>query len=331
MGRPPQLHKYSAPLMHTLWDFQLLASSEAQAQAAFEAASAEVERLDLALAMWRPESEVAAFNAKAGQGPQAVSADLDAVLSLGLRISELSGGASDCSVGPLVQLWYQKLKQGRTPTDAERRSAKANVDYRRIKRVGDKRWQAEAGSVLDLGSLAKGYAQDRVAALFEARGIRAYLLNAGGQVYARGRKPGGRAWQVGILHPRAEGRVVAVVPLSDQAMSTSGDYEQSSTVKGRRYHHIIDPRTGSPTAHGTCSVTAILPLKGAPAPGAGSWCDALDTAALVLGQAEGLKLLQSQGAEGVLLRDAGPGEALDAMLTPGLSSHLALELGAEKD
>src|SRR4051812_19316473 len=133
---PSQVFKFDKPLMHTRWDFSLVAPQSEKAQSAFEAAAKEVERLDLALAMWRPESELAAFNAKAGQGPQKVSADLDAVLDLGQKVSELSGGASDCSVGPLVQLWYERLKTKALPTGAEIAKAKAFVDYRRLKREG---------------------------------------------------------------------------------------------------------------------------------------------------------------------------------------------------
>lgn len=322
LARPPRAFQYSRPLMHTVWDFTLVERDEARARAAFEAAAAEVERLDLALAMWRPDSELAAFNARAGQGPQAVSADLDAVLSLGLKAAELSRGASDPSVGPLVQLWYDSLRQGREPAPAALRAARSRVGYRRLRRHGDGRWSGDAGTRADLGSFAKGYAQDQAAALLLRHGIPAFLLNAGGQVYAKGRKPDGSPWKVGIQHPRDEGRVVAVVPLIDQAMATAGDYEQSRTLKGRRYHHILDPRTGAPTAHGTCSVTVILPLAEAPAPGAGAWCDALDTAALVLGQADGAALLEGFGAQGLLLREHEG--RLSAAGSPGLVAGLEL-------
>jgi thiamine biosynthesis lipoprotein len=244
---------------------------------------------------------------------------------LGQQVSVLSRGASDCTVGPLVQLWYQALQKGGVPPASAIQRALKRVGYQRLLHEAGKGWTAPKGTMLDLGSLAKGYAQDRAAAIFEARGLRSYLMNAGGQVYARGKKPGGQPWSVGIVHPRQEGRVVTVLKLSDQALSTSGDYEQSRRVQGRRYHHIIDPRTGRPTVHGTCSVSVILPLKGAPAPGAGAWCDALDTAALVLGQAEGKALLEAQKASGILLRDDGKGR-LESLLTADLETQLDLVL-----
>jgi thiamine biosynthesis lipoprotein len=310
MGQPPQIYSESRPLMHTLWDFSLVARNQAEAHAAIEAAAAEVERLDKALAMWREDSELHAFNAKAGQGPQAVSPDLDRVLSLGQAVSELSGGASDCTVGPLVQLWHAHLEKGTLPSDAEVRAALAHMDYHELKREADGRWSAPAGTIVDLGSLAKGYAQDRAAVVLEARGLHAYLLNAGGQVYARGLKPGGQPWRVGIVHPRHEERMVAILSLHDQALSTSGDYEQSRLVKGRRYHHIIDPRTGRPTTNGTCSVSVLLPLSGTAAPGAGSWCDAMDTAGVVLGQEAGKAFFDRQHAAALLLKEDAPGHLI---------------------
>jgi thiamine biosynthesis lipoprotein len=307
MAPAPQIFSESRPLMHTLWDFRVVARSQAEARAAVEAAAAEVERLDQALAMWREDSELHAFNAKTGQGPQAVSPDLDRVFSLGQAVSELSQGASDCTVGPLVQLWYEHLQKDRLPTDAQVHEALKHLNYRELTRGADGRWSAPAGTIVDLGSLAKGYAQDRAALILEARGLHAYLLNAGGQVYARGLKPGGQAWRVGIVHPRHEERMVCILSLSDQALSTSGDYEQSRLVQGRRYHHIIDPRTGRPTTNGTCSVSVLIPLKGAPDPGAGSWCDALDTAAMVLGQQAGKELLDRQKVAALLLKEDSPG------------------------
>jgi thiamine biosynthesis lipoprotein len=325
MSKPPQVFSESRPLMHTLWDFSIVAHDEAEAHAAVEAAAAEVERLDKALAMWRPDSELSAFNAKLGPVPQKPSPDLDRVIRLGQQVSEYSHGASDCTVGPLVQLWFDHLQKDTLPSDAEIQEALKKLDYKHVVEVPGQGWTAPPGTILDLGSLAKGYAQDRVAALLEAKGFHAYLLNAGGQVYARGQKPGGQPWRVAIVHPRKEDRSVAILSLSDQALSTSGDYEQSRLVKGRRYHHIIDPRTGRPTVNGTCSVSVILPIGKTPDPGAGSWCDALDTAAMVLGQVEGKKLLESQHAAGILLRDKGNGE-LESLVTDDLQGKIDLVL-----
>jgi thiamine biosynthesis lipoprotein len=324
-GAPQQLYKFDRPLMHTRWDFSVVAPSQTQAQAVFEEAAAEVERLDKILAMWRPDSELAAFNAHAGQGPQKVSPELDEVMRLGQKTSELSDGASDCSVGPLVQLWYESLKVKRLPAPAALAQALRHVDYRRVTRTAQGLWSEEAGMRYDLGSFAKGYVQDKVAVIFRRHGIGNFLMNAGGQVYAAGLKPDGSKWSVGILNPRDPRKMVAIMQLSDQSMSTSGDYEQYTMIKGKRYHHIMDPHTGWPVTNGVASVTVIFPFAGTEAPGSGSWCDALDTAALVSGMVKGKALLQSRGASGVLIHE-GPDGKLDAETTDNLKGKVTLTL-----
>jgi thiamine biosynthesis lipoprotein len=322
---PQQLYKFDRPLMHTRWDFSVVAPSQAEAQGAFEEAASEVERLDKALAMWRPDSELAAFNAQAGKGPQKVSPELDEIMQLGQKTSVLSNGASDCSVGPLVQLWYDSLKAQRLPAPAALAEALKHVDYRRVTRTADGLWSEEAGMRYDLGSFAKGYVQDKVAAVFRRHGIKNFLMNAGGQVYAAGLKPDGSKWSVGILNPRNSQKMVAIMQLADQSMSTSGDYEQFTIIKGKRYHHIMDPHTGWPVTNGVASVTVLFPIVGTEAPGSGSWCDALDTAALVSGMQKGKALLQSRGASGVLIHEGADGR-LDADVTDDLKGKVTLTL-----
>ncbi len=114
-ARPQAVFSFEKPLMHTLWDFSVVAGSRQEAQKAVDLAGNEIERLDQVLAMWRPESELAAFNAKAGQGPVHVSADLDSELDMGQKVSELSQGASDCTVGPLVQLLVRESQGSACP------------------------------------------------------------------------------------------------------------------------------------------------------------------------------------------------------------------------
>jgi thiamine biosynthesis lipoprotein len=320
--QPERVFHFQKPLMHTQWDFSLVARSEAQAQKAVDLGCAEIERLDLVLAMWRPESELTAFNAKAGQGPQKVSDDLDAELSMGQKISELSGGASDCTVGPLVKLWYESLKEAQVPAQPQIKEALSHVDYRKLQRLGKNLWSSPAGTITDLGSLAKGYAQDKAAAILKGEGVKSFLMNAGGQVYAAGHKPDGSKWKVGIMNPRDKSKVAAVKELEDQGMSTSGDYEQYTIIHGRRYHHIMDPRSGWPTLSGIASSTVIIALDHGAFPG--GWADALDTAALVLGEEKGRSLLEAQQVSGVLIKETNG--KLKAILTKDLEGKLDLIL-----
>lgn len=274
--------------------------------------------------MWQPGSELSEANRLAA-GPQGVtvSAELGQVIGLSLEAAKRSGGTFDPTVGPLTQAWYDARTHGRmlgqsAITRLMRAVGWKKVDYdpatRRL------RFRVK-GMRLDFGGIAKGYAQDRVAELYHTLGLRNFLLNAGGQVYAAGHKPDGSPWMVGIVHPRDPLRLVAVLPLSNQGMATSGDYEQFSMVHGVRVDHELDPRTGYFVTNGVCSATSIVPLKGDfPA----TWADIHGKPVFVLGPHKGLAYLAAQGAEGVVLVEKKG--RLKGFLSPGLKG-LALDLG----
>lgn len=314
---PPPLRHLQAPLMHTQWDFQLPLQDAARAQALVEHASALVQRLDQRLAMWKPDSELSRLNASAGSGRGlTLTPDLQACLSEALRIHRLSGGALDPSVGPLTQAWWRARQQKRLLRPAELRRLLALLGADQIHADAQGAWRLpRAGMQLDLGSVAKGYAQDQVAAYFESQGVHAFLINAGGQVYARGRKPDGSPWRVGIEHPRRPDRVMAIVALEDSCLSTSGDYEQVSIIQGQRVHHILDPRSGRSVV-GMASASALLRFKPGD-PSAGLRSDAASTTAFVLGGKAGLDFLESQGMQGLIVTEDAAG--LHALKSAGLA------------
>lgn len=315
---PLQLQHRQASLMHTLWDLELVCRDSAEADRLSAQAATLVEGLDQRLALWKPASELAQLNAAAG-APQrlTVSADLAACLGQALRTARASGGALDPTVGPLTRAWWQARQEKRLLRPDEVAAGRALLGLDRVELETGPPARARlagAGMQLDLGAVAKGYAQDRVAAWLESQGVHAFLLNAGGQVYARGRKPDGSPWRVGIEHPRDPGRVAAVLALEDAALSTSGDYEQVSIIQGQRVHHILDPRTGR-SVKGMASASALLRFKPGD-PDAGVRADAASTAAFVLGPIKGLAFLKRQGMEGLLISEDAQG--LHPRLSPGL-------------
>ncbi len=324
--QPPAVYRFERPLMHTRWDFSVVASSKEEAERAVDLAAKEVARLDEILAMWKPESQVAKFNAQAGQGAQKLPAELDELLPLALSIGKKSDGAFDISVGPLVRLWYDSLKQGQLPADRAVLAAKLKMGYKNLKTDATGAWSLPLGFQIDLGGAAKGYAQDKAAMILRKAGIKDFLMNAGGQVYAMGTKPGGIKWKIGILNPRNPQKIVASLELKDQCMSTSGDYEQFTYIKGKRYHHILDPRTGFPTAHGMASATVILKMDQNALPGA--LADCLSTASFVLGPGKGVKFLESLGVSGVMIDESGDGN-LKQELTSDLQGKVDLEFTLE--
>lgn len=235
---------------------------------------------------WRPGSPLSDVNAAAGGAPVGVPAELIGLLKRGIALGDLTGGAFDITWGALWGLWDFSGESTGVPPMEERRRRAARVDYRRVS-IDEEAGAVglDAGMVIGLGGLAKGHALDRAAALLDARGVGTYSLSAGGQVLVRGLRDG-RAWRVGIRDPRGqESDYFGVVEVVDRSVSTSGDYERFFIVDGVRYHHILDPRTGSPPARGLRSATVIAADA--------TTADALSTALMVMGGDRGLALVES--------------------------------------
>jgi thiamine biosynthesis lipoprotein len=167
--------------------------------------------------------------------------------------------------------------------------AKNAVDHTRIKLTGDSVFIA-AGMKVDLGGIVQGFAADRAGEILRARGVRSAIINIAGEILALGRPPLGRPWRVGIKDPRADG-VIESVDLEDGALSTSGDYEKYFELNGRRYAHIIDPRTGYP-ARDLASVTVFA--------SSAAFADAMATAVAVMGPESGKKFLDSLCIRGIM-------------------------------
>ena len=302
--KPLEVHSFQRKLMHTQWDFSLVGRDQAAAEKAFKAASDEIERLDGLLAMWQPQSEVAVANRSAGNpGGVTVSAELGEVISLALQAAKVSEGSFDPTVGPLTQAWYDARQHDRALSPAELATLKPLLGWTQVGWDEKNRHLTlpKAGMALDLGGIAKGYAQDRAAVILRGLGFKDFLMNAGGQVYAAGAKPDGKPWRVGILDPRNTEKVACVLELRDEVMATSGDYEQFKVIKGRRLHHILDPRNGEPVSNGIASASSILPLSAGPR--AATWADIDGKPVFVKGVKDGLAWLQAQGAEGVVIAD----------------------------
>jgi thiamine biosynthesis lipoprotein len=242
------------------------------------------------MSLYRPDSELMRLNRHPAATPLPLSKDLFAVLSVGQQVAELSGGAFDVSIAPLVNVWGFGPEKRRAVPAADRvRAGRAAVDFRalRLDPAGRTAAKGHASLQADLGGIAKGYGLDLAARALEASGIEHYMIEVGGEVRTRGRNASGHAWQIGIEEPDAlPQRARLVVPLSGRAMATSGDYRIYFEQQGRRYSHEIDPRTAAPIAHGLASVTVIA-----------DDCvraDALATALIVLGPQDGWALAERE-------------------------------------
>ena len=248
---------------------------------------AEMDRIEALTTSWNDTSDVARVNAAAGGSPVKVAPDTLAVIDKGLWIAERTGGAFDITVGVFKGLWkFDEDNDGSVPDPREVR--------RRVKLV---RWQdvqvdRAAGTVrlrrkgqrLNLEGLAKGYGVDAAVKAIRAEGLRDFIFHAGGDLYAAGRR-GERQWRVGIQDPRAPrgSRIIFELALTDQAFNTSGDYERFIMKGGKRYHHVLDARTGFP-ARACRSVTILAPDA--------FTADILDTAVFAVGPKLGMKLVE---------------------------------------
>lgn len=267
-------------------------------RSAFDAALEEIKRLESLMTTWR-DSEVSRINASAGTAAVNVSDETFTVIREAVRTSAMSDGAFDITFHTLHGLWkFDEDLDPRPPSAADVRARLPFVNYRNIKL--DERAKTvmltQRKTQIGLGGIAKGYAVDMAAAVLEKTGLTSFFVQAGGDLFARGLKPDGTEWQAGIRDPRGpEGKYFATLPLSDHAFSTAGDYERAYVVGGKRYHHIIDPRTGQPAS--SCrSVTIWAPTA--------LLADEIDDAVFVLGPEKGMKLVESIDGVGAVIVDA---------------------------
>lgn len=270
-------------LMGVPWTITVLAPNAVQAEAAIAAGFAEVERLERILSDYDPASELCRLSAAAPTtDPVFVSPDLWNVLERAVMFRDATGGAFDPSVGPLTTLWRQARRTGRLPRPDRLAAARAAVGPGAIMLVPETRAVRLplAGTRLDLGGIGMGYAADRAMNVLDARGIRAALIDASGDILASAAPAGARGWKITTAPHGGPATPAPTLELAAAALTTSGDAFQGVEIDGVRYSHIVDPRTGL----GVTGRTAVMVI----APDC-TTADALATALNVLGPRDGLE------------------------------------------
>jgi len=293
-GRRPGAEPFTETrfLMDTLVTVTVWGTPEPDARAAEERAFAALAAVDQEMA--RVEGTPLWELNRAGGGR--VSEALASVLADALAWARRTGGAFDPTVAPLLDLWDIPRGPHPPPSPLAVDAALSQVGWDRVRLDPGRRTVDLGRTRVDLGGIAKGWAIDRAAEALRAAGASDFIVNAGGDLYVAGRR-GDRPWRVGIQHPRNQNRFLRVVAPMEGALVTSGDYERFYEWEGRRFHHILDPRTGRP-ARGCQSVTVWAPTA--------VDADALSTAVFVLGPEEGLRLLEAQpGVEGLVVAADG--------------------------
>jgi len=239
-------------------EIQLDADAQ-RARHAADAAIADVQRIEAKYSRYLDDSLTTRINRAAGGAPVEIDAETAALITYADRCYAQSGGLFDITSGVLRRAWDFRRQPPALPDEAALAAALARIGW------ADVEWNERTirlprtGMEIDFGGIGKEYAADRMATICIDQGIAHGLVNLGGDVRAIGTQANGAPWRVGIKHPRKEGKMIAAVELVDGAVATSGDYERFFELDGRRYCHILDPRSGMPVAYWQ-SVSVVAPL-----------------------------------------------------------------------
>lgn len=253
----------SGPVFGTEYHINVvMEDDQPRLQALSTGIEAVLEQVDASMSTWREDSELSRFNRLNDQTRWSeISPALHEVLTKSQQISELTDGAFDVTIGPVVNLWGfgPEARPEEVPGDEQLGSVLAATGYENLElRAEPPAVRAEPGQYLDLSAIAKGYAVDAVARFLTSEELEAFLVEIGGEVRAQGRKPDGEVWRLAIEEPVSDRRQVnRVVAIGDRAMATSGDYRNYYESEGRRFSHTIDPDDGRPIDHRLASVTVI--------------------------------------------------------------------------
>ena len=301
-----KLFKKASLSMGTVFETTIYAPDKYVAEKTFNEVIQEINRLDYLMSNYKKESVLSELNRNASAEPAACNKELVGVIEQSLQYSNITDGAFDITIGPLMKEWGFFKKKGRIPGKEELESALESVSYKNIiieektiKSLAKKLVTVKTvffknpGTQIDLGGIGKGYAVDRAISVLKQNGISSALINFAGNIYTFGTPPGKDSWVIGLQHPRKSEGLLGTFEIRDKAVSTSGDYEKFFTIEGKRYSHIIDPRTGNPVK-GIVSVTIVT--------GNATRADALSTGVFVLGLEKGMNLIeQLPDVEGIIV------------------------------
>jgi len=267
--------------------YMSITANGSDSQAAVDAAQAEVYRLENEMSRNLSASEISMINAHSGQGPVTVSQETFDIIADAVKYANLSAGAFDITIAPIMDIWGFTDSNYRVPTVSEIQTVLPLVDWKQIK-LDAANLTVElpvTGMALDLGGIAKGYASDRVQTIMHGYDVTSALISLGGNVAVFGPKTDGSLWKIAISDPNAPDSYIGVLKATDVSVITSGGYERNFVQDGVTYIHIMDPATGSPVKSDLLSVSIISPD--------GVQGDSLSTALFVMGKDKAIAYWQA--------------------------------------
>ena len=306
--QPKQEIVIAGPTMGTTYSVKLVTRRNVDTGVLKEKIQSRLVDINQSMSTYLPESEISRFNRwREAEKEFAISDDFKQVMLVGVRLFELTQGAWDATVEPLIVLWGfgRQKRNSRIPSTMEIQAKLRQVGFDNI-RISEKGalTKLKPSITLDLASIAKGFGVDQIARLLIENDFTDFLVEIGGEVYAAGRRKDGNAWKIGINTPlkdAALNQVYKVVRVKNKACATSGDYRIFFEAAGKRYSHVIDPRTGYPVDNGVVSVSIVADNC--------TFADGLATAVMVAGVTKGMALIDSlEDVEGlIVVRENGGG------------------------
>ena len=293
------LRKRTTTLMGSRFDISIVAHDTLSAEANIDTVIAEISRIENLISDWKETSQVSEINRNAGIRPVKVDKELYELTKRAIRFSQMTSGAFDISFGSMEKVWKFDGSMTEIPSAEVVRRSVAKVGYKNIilDSLNSTVFLKLDGMKIGFGSIGKGYAADRGRARMMARGIKAGIVNASGDMSTWGAQPDGKDWTIGITNPFNTKKLLGKINLKEASVATSGNYEKFVEIEGKRFSHIINPATGYP-ATGLSSVTVVGPEA--------EKANGFSTAIIVLGEEAGLEIIKrNTGYQCVIVTDAG--------------------------
>lgn len=294
-----QAHKRTLKLMGSRFDITVVAEDSITAKNHIESGIEEIDRIEKLISSWDENSQTSEINKYAGIKPVKVEAELFNLIERAMMISKLTDGAFDITYASMDKIWKFDGSMRKMPSEEDIRASVTKVGYNNILLDKEKLtvFLKIKGMKIGFGAIGKGYAADMAKKLLLAKGVTSGIINASGDMNSWGKQVDGNEWKVAITNPLNKNKVFALLPISNGAVVTSGDYEKYVEFNGKRYSHIIDPRTGYPST-GIISVTVFAPKA--------ELADALATSVFVMGKEAGLdRINQLPNIECIIIDDKG--------------------------
>jgi len=296
MGFAQQVFKKKQSLLGSPFEISVVAKDSVQGNYFITTAIDEVKRIENLISDWIPTTQISKINQNAGIQPIKVDQEVYDLVERAIKISKLTSGAFDISYASMDKIWKFDGSMTAMPSPEAIKKSVERVGFENIilNPKDTTIFLKNQGMKLGLGGIGQGYIADKIKILLQEKGCKSGLVNVSGDINTWGKQPDGKSWTVGIVNPMNKNKVFATFPLEDSAVETSGSYEKYVTFNGKRYSHIIDPRTGYP-APGIVSVSVFAKQT--------EIADALATGIFVLGVEVGLDLINQLNGIGCIIVD----------------------------